>query len=146
MYGGAIRILFGRLLTAFLSSKVKKENLLVAMGIGMVTFFILLLTAKTTPMILIGIMGFGFSMAGVYPTTVSFTGIISQKYPLSWSFILTFATLGSIIMPTIIGKIAEMSGIVAGMSSIVFVVILDLIFIIGLFIYVKNLRKKKMDV
>ncbi len=141
-----VMILFGRLLTAFLSTKFKKENLLTVMGFGMVLFFFILLNAKTTPMILLGIMGFGFSMAGVYPTTVSFTGIISQKYPLSWSFILTIATFGSIIMPSIIGKIAETSGIVAGMSSIIFVVILDLIFIIGLFIYVKNLRKKNMDV
>lgn len=141
-----IMILFGRLLTAYLSTKVKKENLLIVMGLGMVVFFTLLLNAKTTPLILIGIMGFGFSMAGVYPTTVSFTGIISQKYPLSWSFILTFATLGSIIMPTIIGKIAQMSGISAGMSSIVFVVILDLIFILILKNYVKKLRKNNQNV
>ena len=140
-----VMILFGRLLTAFLSTKIKKENLLIAMGIGMVTFFFMLLSAKTTPLILIGIMGFGFSMAGIYPTAVSFTGTISQKYPLCWSFILTIATSGSIIMPSIIGKIAEVSGIFAGMSSIIFVVILDLIFIIILNLYVKNLRKKNIN-
>lgn len=141
-----IMILAGRLLTAWASSKVHKENLLVAMGLGLVGFFFLLLFSKTTPFILIGIMGFGFSMAGIYPTTVSFTSTLINKYPLAWSFILTIASIGSITMPSIIGKIAETAGIYYGMSSIVLVVIIDLLFIIGLFYYVKNLRKKNINV
>ena len=75
------------------------------MGFGLVGFFILLLFSTSTPLILVGIMGFGFSMAGLYPTTVSFAGTIIQKYSLAWSFILTIASFGSILMPSIIGKI-----------------------------------------
>lgn len=133
-----IMILTGRLLTAYLSSRIPKEKLLVTMGFGVVGFFFLLLFSKSTPMILFGIMGFGFSMAGIYPTTVSFTGKIIDKYPMAWSYILTFAGLGSILMPSIIGKIAETAGIYYGMSSIVAVVIIDLIFILCLFRYVRK--------
>ena len=133
-----IMILAGRLLTAFLSSKVRKERLLVVMGIGLVAFFVLLLFSKTTVFIILGIMGFGFSMAGIYPTTVSFAGRIIERYPMAWSYILTAASFGSILMPSIIGEIAETAGIYYGMSSIVAVVLIDLIFIFLLYRYINK--------
>lgn len=135
-----IMILVGRLLTAYLSTKVRKEWLMIVMGLGLVGFFFLLLFSTSTPYILIGIMGFGFSMAGIYPTIVSFAGNIINKYSLTWSFMLPIASIGSIIMPTIIGKIAETIGIYYGMSSIVVVVLIDLICIFGLAYYVNKNR------
>ena len=141
-----VMILAGRLLTAWASTKVHKERLLVLMGLGLVGFFFLLFFSRTTPMILIGIMGFGFSMAGIYPTTVSFTGTLIQKYPMAWNFILTLASIGSILMPSVIGKIAETAGIYYGMQSIVVVVLIDLMFIISLALYVSKLRKKNIEV
>lgn len=133
-----VMILAGRLLTAYLSTKVPKERLLLTMGFGLVGFFFLLLFSRSTVLIILGIMGFGFSMAGIYPTTVSFSGLIIEKYPMAWSYILTMASLGSILMPSIIGKIAETAGIYYGMSSIVAVVIIDLIFIIVLYRYIRK--------
>ena len=135
-----VMILVGRLLTAYLSTKVRKEWLMIVMGLGLVGFFFLLLFSTSTPYILIGIMGFGFSMAGIYPTIVSFAGNIINKYSLTWSFMLPIASIGSIIMPTIIGKIAETIGIYYGMSSIVVVVLIDLICIFGLAYYVNKNR------
>ena len=141
-----IMILAGRLLTAWASTRIHKERLLVCMGLGLVGFFFLLLFSQSTSIILIGIMGFGFSMSGIYPTTVSFTGTLIQKYNLAWSFILTIASIGSILMPSIIGKIAETAGIYYGMSSIVVVVLVDLFLIIGLATYVKKLRKQNIEI
>ena len=117
-----VMILAGRLLTAWLFTRVHKEWLLLVMGFGLVGFLILLLFSSTTPLILVGIMGFGFSMAGLYPTTVSFSGSLIQKYSLAWSFILTLASFGSILMPSIIGKIAETAGIYYGMHCILLLV------------------------
>ena len=130
-----IMILAGRLSAAWLSTKMKKENLLVMMGVGFVIFFFILLFGRSTGIIVLGIMGFGYSMAGIYPTTVSFTGQLIQKYQLSWSFILTIASFGSILMPSVIGKIAEQAGIVYGMSSIVVVILVDLCLLIALKMY-----------
>ena len=138
-----VMILAGRLLTAYLSTKVQKEKLLLTMGFGLVGFFFLLLFSRSTPLIILGIMGFGFSMAGIYPTTVSFTGLIIEKYPMAWSYILTLASLGSILMPSIIGKIAETAGIYYGMSSIVAVVMIDLVFIIVLYRYIRKINAVK---
>lgn len=133
-----IMMLAGRLTVAKLSEKVRKERLLLIMGIGFVFFFFWLLFAKSTPLIVIGIMGFGYSMAGIYPTTVSFCGSLIQKYSMAWSFILTIASFGSILMPMIIGRIAESMGIAYGMSSVVVVVMIDLLLIIVLNIYMKS--------
>lgn len=139
-----IMILAGRLLTAWISTKIEKRKYLPVMGVGLVVFFLLLINSTTTPMIILGIMGFGFSMAGIYPTTVSFSGKLIQKYPLAWSFILTSASFGSILMPSIIGKIAETSGIIAGMSSVAAALAVDLICIILLVTYVKKNKDSEL--
>lgn len=133
-----VMILAGRLTVAALSGKVKKEKLLLVMGFGFVGFFFWLLFSKSTVPIVIGIMGFGYSMAGIYPTTVSFCGGLIQKYSMAWSFILTLASLGSILMPMIIGRIAENVGIAYGMSSIVVVVLIDLALIMALNFYIRR--------
>jgi fucose permease len=137
-----IMMLLGRLTTAWLSTKVAKEKLLPVMGVGIVVFFVLLIMSRSTVPIMIGIVGFGYSMAGIYPTTVSFSGGIIQKYPMAWSFILTIASFGSIIMPSIIGKIAETAGIAVGMSSVAFVVLVDLVCIILLCTYATKNKKE----
>ena len=136
-----VMILAGRLTVAWLSTKMKKENLLVMMGIGFVLFFFVLLFGRSTGMIVVGIMGFGFSMAGIYPTTVSVAGYIIGKYQLAWSFMLTIASFGSIIMPSVIGKIAQQAGIVYGMWSVVAAVLIDLKLLTALKLYLPRCRK-----
>lgn len=133
-----IMMLAGRLLVAWLSTRVAKEKLLPIMGAGLVLFFLILINSKSMGMIVFGIMGFGFSMAGIYPTTVSFSGKLIQKYSLAWSFILTFASLGSILMPTVIGAIAGAYGIFVGMCSVGVVIAIDLVCIVALVRYVKK--------
>lgn len=140
-----IMMLAGRLATAWASERVRKERLLLIMSFGIVTFFFWLLFSRSTILIIIGIIGFGISMAGVYPTTVSFCGSLIQKYSMAWSFILTLASLGSIIMPSVIGKIAESGGIAYGMSSIVIVVLIDMALIIALNIYIKKIGKEESE-
>lgn len=136
-----IMMLAGRLLVAWLSTKVAKEKLLPVMGAGLVLFFLILINSESMGMIVFGIMGFGFSMAGIYPTTVSFSGKLIQKYSLAWSFILTFASLGSILMPTVIGAIAGACGIFVGMCSVGVVIVVDLVCIVTLVRYVRKEEK-----
>lgn len=139
-----IMILAGRLTSAWAAERVRKERLLLAMGVGFVFFFFWLLLGRNTMFIVIGIMGFGYSMAGIYPTTVSFSGKLIQKYSMAWSFILTIASLGSILMPTVIGRIAERAGIASGMSSVAAVVLIDLALIVLLNVYIKRERQENV--
>lgn len=136
-----IMILIGRLSAAYLSTKVDKNKLLRCMGIGFCVFCLLLLFSRSVGMIVTGLIGFGLSMAGIYPTTVSFAGKLMKQYTYAWSFILTLASLGSIIMPSVIGTVAEHSGIAFGMSTVVVVTTLDMILIFVLTAY----RKKHGD-
>jgi len=128
-------ILIGRLSVAFLSKKIDKRKILPVMGIGTIIFFVALLFARTTIPIIIAIAGFGLSMAGVYPTITSFGGDLMKKYPMCWSFILTGAAFGSVLMPMIMGFVADAYGIYMGMCTIIFVVIIQMIIMLLL---VKN--------
>lgn len=140
-----LMILLGRLSAAFLSLRIAKEKLLPAMGVGLVVFFIILIFSKTTFWIMFGIVGFGYSMAGIYPTTVSFAGKLLQKYSMAWSFILTIASFGSILMPSVIGKIAAGAGITVGMSSVAVVLVIDFVCIIALCIYSVRSQKEHIS-
>lgn len=124
-----ILILAGRLTAAYLSSRMDKSRLLGLMGIGFVAFFVVVMLGRSLPVITLGIAGFGFSMAGIYPTTVSQCGAIIKKYPMAWSVILTTASFGSILMPSIVGAVAESAGIYMGMCTIVIAVVITLGFI-----------------
>jgi len=131
-------VLIGRLVVAYLTKKIDKRKLLPLMGVGSIIFFIILLFSKTTLPIIISIAGFGFFMAGVYPTITSFGGDLMKKYPMCWSYIITGAGLGSIIMPTIIGFIADTYGIYIGMSSIIIVMAIEMAIML---LIVKNSKK-----
>lgn len=138
-----IAILIGRLLTTYLSTLVAKGKLLLTMGFGLVIFFTILMFSSSTLWIIIGILGFGLSMSGIYATTVSYAGKLIRDYSMTWSVILTFASLGNILMPSIIGAVADFAGIVAGISSIIFALVLALVFIIALIIYTKKQIKSE---
>lgn len=122
-------ILLGRVTCAYISEKVGKSKLLVYSAIGYLMFFVLLLFSRQLTPIVIGIVGIGFFMAGLYPTTLSDIGATIKQYPLALSFILTIAGLGAIIMPAIIGTVADHIGIIGGMSVIIISVAFTLIFI-----------------
>ncbi len=124
-----IVILGGRLVSAYLSNKIKKSKLLAINAIGYLIFFIILLTATSMTPITVGIIGVGFCMAGLYPTTISSVGKIMKEYPMGLSFLLTFAGLGAILMPSLIGFVAENIGIAAGMSTVIIAVIITVFFI-----------------
>lgn len=117
-----VLILVGRLFAAWLCTRVEQNRLLVVMSAGMVLFFLIVLMGRTLPVITLGIAGFGFSMAGLYPTRVSLTGGLMKEYPMAWSFILTTASLGSILMPSMIGAVAEKAGLYMGISMIILAV------------------------
>ena len=124
-----VLILAGRLSAAYLSTKMNKGRLLGLMGIGFIAFFVIVLLGRSLPIITFGIAGFGFSMAGIYPTTVSLSGGTIKAYPLAWSTMLTLAGIGAVLMPSIIGAVAETAGIYAGMCTVIVAVLITCGFI-----------------
>ena len=96
-------ILAGRLTCAYLGDKISKKILLLTTSVGTVIFYLLLLSSRNITIITIAIMGLGFSMAGIYPITISTVGGTIKKYPMSMGILLMLGGIGSIIMPTMIG-------------------------------------------
>ncbi|MEG2842295.1 MAG: MFS transporter, partial [Ruthenibacterium sp.] len=121
-----ILILLGRLAAGWLSLHTSKSRLLGMMGLGFLLFFGIVMLGRSLPLITFGIAGFGFSMAGIYPTVVALSGDIIRTYPLAWSTMLTLAGFGAILMPAIIGAVASTAGIYAGMLTITVAVVLTL--------------------
>jgi MFS transporter, FHS family, glucose/mannose:H+ symporter len=117
-------ILVGRLTCAFLGDKVSKKTLLLTTSVGTAGFYLLLLATQNLTVITIAIMGLGLCMAGIYPTTVSTIGRTIKTYPMSMGVLLMVSGVGSIIMPIITGTLSDAFGILAGMSAIVFAIIL----------------------
>lgn len=131
-------ILVGRLINAALSSRVEKARLLLVNCFAYVIFFILLITARSSVYCVIAIIGIGFFMSGLYPTTIASIGDIASRYPLALSCILTFAGAGAILMPSIVGIAAQHIGILGGMSVVVIAVAISFFFIIWNAIYNKK--------
>jgi FHS family glucose/mannose:H+ symporter-like MFS transporter len=117
-------ILVGRLTCVFLGDKVSKKALLLVASLGTAAFYLLLLSTRNLSVITIAIMGLGFSMAGIYPTTISTIGNTIKAYPMSMGVLLMIGGIGAIIMPIITGALSDAFGIMAGMSAIVFAIVL----------------------
>ena len=124
-----IIILFGRLLYGYISNYIEKSKILLVGAIGYLIFMIFLIRARMITSVVIGIIGVGLFMSGIYPTTVASVGHITKKYPMALSVMLTIAGIGSILMPSIIGAIAESVGIIGGMSVVVVAVVVTFLFI-----------------
>lgn len=130
-------ILAGRLTCVFLGNRISKKTLLLLTSFGTVAFYILLLSTRNLTTITIAIMGLGFSMAGIYPTTVSTIGTTIKNYPMAMGILLMVSGIGPIIMPTITGALSDAFGIYAGMTAIVFAIILMIVFVL-ISVFTKN--------
>lgn len=123
-------VLIGRLLMAYFSSRTKKSSLLLISGLGYFVFFVVLILSRNIVPVAIGIAGVGFCMSAFYPTTIASIGKILKEFPLALSFIMMISNIGAVIMPSIVGTVADHIGIIGGMSTVFVVVTMTLLFII----------------
>lgn len=122
-------ILLGRLTCAFIGDKVPKKSLLLMISSGTTVSYLLLMSTQNINIITIAIIGLGFSMAGIFPISVAFLGNTIKSYPMSMGLLLMIGNIGSIIMPIIIGAVADRFGIFAGMSVIIFAIVMMMVFV-----------------
>ena len=113
-----IFILIGRLLCAFLSTKLNKNFLLVLLGFFQIVFFLLMVSSKNYTFIYMSVFGFGLAMSGTYPTVLA---TMNPKYNASTIAVgttIATATIGAISMPIIVGAVAQQIGIAGGLATI----------------------------
>lgn len=111
-----ITILVGRFGCSALADRVAPPQMILMLCTGIVVFLGVLLISTSLPLMLMGTVGLGLSLSGMYGTTVANAGGIFGSYPLAMGIFVTVSTLGSVITPSIIGGVAAYAGIRAGMA------------------------------
>ena len=76
---------------------------------------------------LVGTIGLGLSLSGMYGTTVANAGDVFGRYPLAMGVFITVTNLGSVITPSIVGGIAESFDIRMGMAVLLVPAVIDFV-------------------
>ena len=111
-----IVILLGRFGCSALGGRMSSAKLIRMLSTGIVVFLVVLVMSRSLVPMLIGTIGLGLSLSGMYGTTVANAGDVFGRYPLAMSIFITLTNPGSIITPSIVGAVAESTGIRFGMG------------------------------
>ncbi|MBP3887858.1 MAG: MFS transporter [Cellulosilyticum sp.] len=132
-------IMVGRLLTAYLSSRVDKKKLILMNCSATAIFFVLLISTQQLLWITVAIIGLGFFFAGIYPTSVACGGEYIKGSTLGMSLLLGIAALGGIITPQIVGMVAD----ALGMIPAIMILVVNVICMVCLAV-INSVRKPKI--
>ena len=122
-----ITILVGRFGCSALSSRIPPAHMILALCAGIVIFLSILLVSTNLTLMLVGTLGLGLSLSGMYGTTVANAGSVFGEYPLAMGIFVTVTALGSVITPSIIGGVAAYTGIRAGMTVLLVPAVIALV-------------------
>ena len=87
---------------------------MVVMAVTCTLFYVLLMRADSQPAAILLLFAFAFAMAGMNPTAVASAGRMTSV--TSMGIMLPAASGGAILMPWVIGRVAERAGLAAGMA------------------------------
>ena len=107
--------LIGRLLIAFVFPLKNPRKAMVGMSVLCTVFYVLLVMAHTQGAAIALLFAFAISMSGLNPTAVASAGRMTSV--TSMGIMLPVASSGAILMPWVIGMVAERAGLAAGMAS-----------------------------
>lgn len=107
--------LIARMLIAFVFPLKNAYTAMIGMGIFGTVFYGGLITAKSQTAAIVLLFAFSFAVAGMNPTAVASAGRMTSI--ASMGIMLPAASSGAILMPWVIGVVAERFGIGAGMAS-----------------------------
>ena len=111
-----LMMMAGRLSLSALCSRADKAKLLLALSIGVALCFSGMLLSRSATLCVVSLLGFGLAMGGIYPTT--FSTIRGTDSTAATGFVIAAATLGGILMPGIVGAVADSYGLTGGITTI----------------------------
>ena len=103
------------LLIAFVFPLKNPRKAMVGMSVLCTVFYVLLVMAHTQGAAIALLFAFAISMSGLNPTAVASAGRMTSV--TSMGIMLPVASSGAILMPWVIGIVAERAGLAAGMAS-----------------------------
>ncbi len=104
-----------RMLIAFVIPLKNAYTAMMKMGVFCMVFYIGLMAAESQTAAILLLFAFAFAMAGMNPTAVASAGKMTSV--TSMGVMLPAASSGAILMPWIIGLVAEKFGISVGMAA-----------------------------
>lgn len=111
-----LMIMIGRLACAAVSARVDKNKLLLALSLSFTLCFAGMLMSRSAAPCVIFLLGVGLSMAGIYPTT--FSTMRDTSSTMATGFVIAIASVGGILMPGIVGAVADAYGLAGGVATV----------------------------
>lgn len=109
-------IMTGRLVCAALSKRMARSTIIFTNALGSGLCFFLLISTKSLPLITLALIGFGFFLAGIYPTCIANAGPLIQGSTFGMAMLTAISAMGGIVTPQIVGGAADHIGIVAAIG------------------------------
>ena len=107
--------LVARLLIAFVFPFKNPRKAMIVMAVTCTIFYVGLMQAHSQLAAILLLFAFAFAMAGMNPTAVASAGRMTSV--TSMGIMLPVAASGAILMPWVIGMVAERVGLAAGMMT-----------------------------
>lgn len=111
-------IMIGRLFCAYISKKTDRSVIILMNAVGSAACFILLISTKSLSLITVALVGFGFFLSGIYPTSIADAGPLIQGSTGGMALLTAISALGGIITPQLVGGLADHVGIVAAIGML----------------------------
>lgn len=124
-------IMAGRLVCATLSKRYSKSAIVLMNAIGSGICFFILISSSWLPVITVALLGFGFFLAGIYPSCIANAGPIINGSTMGMSVLTAISAMGGIITPQLVGSAADRIGLVAAIGilsvNVIMVILLSVI-------------------
>lgn len=111
-------IFIGRMAGAALTGRVSRGKLLLADGLGLFAFFLILLFSRSPGPVISGLIGTGLFMSTIYPTAFAFGSDCIRGNDFGCSIMILTGSIGGVLTPALVGFAAERAGIHAGMGLV----------------------------
>ncbi len=125
-----LAIFSGRIIGSVLSGRLDPRVLLLADGIGMPLFLLVMLFARSSGAVTVSLLGVGLFMATLYPTALSFGSSAIRGNDFGCSIMIFCGSIGGVVTPALVGLLAQLFGIRAGMWLIALITGLLLVVIL----------------
>jgi fucose permease len=121
MFWGMMMV--GRSSVAAASGRIRNKNrALLIMATATALCFAVMLFSNSAILSVIFLLGVGLSLAGIYPTTMATRRGATSS--VSTGFTIAISSFGSILMPGIIGAVADRRGLSNGIALVLVVLVL----------------------
>lgn len=109
-------IMVGRIVCASLSRKMTRSSIILMNAFFSGICFFLLISTKNLSLITLALIGFGFFLSGIYPTSIADAGPLIQGSTFGMAMLTAISAMGGILTPQIVGAVADHIGIVAAIG------------------------------